>query len=74
MVTCHHLGRGATWEWAIGASSLRIGASKAPSTKAIVGKSSIAPSVLPQVGQNARHDVWDDRHIAGVPPGPVHST
>ena len=34
----------------------------------------MAPSVLPQVGQKARLDPCDDRHVAGVPPGPVQVT
>ena len=34
----------------------------------------MAPSVLPQVGQKARLDPCEDRHVAGGPPGPVHCT
>jgi hypothetical protein len=34
----------------------------------------MAPMVDPQAGQNARDDQSDDRQVAGLPPGPVHST
>ena len=34
----------------------------------------MAPTVLPQVGQKARLDPGDDRHVAGGPPGPVQVT
>lgn len=36
--------------------------------------SSMAPNVLPQVGQKARLDVAEDRQVSGAPPGPVQST
>lgn len=74
MTTCHHLGRPVTWEWPTGARTFLLFASKAPTTRATTGASSIAPTVLPQTGQNARHDFPDDRHVAGAPPAPVHST
>jgi hypothetical protein len=51
----------------------RLGRSNAPVTNATTGASSIAPIVLPQVGQKARDDHSDDRHVDGTPPGPVHS-
>ena len=52
--TCHQRGRPPLNEWPVGASSLPFGLSKAPSTRATTGLSSIAPSVLPQRGQKAR--------------------
>jgi hypothetical protein len=48
--------------------------SKAPVTNATTGASSIAPIVLPQALQNARLEYADDRHVDGLPPGPIHST
>ena len=43
-------------------------------TRATIPLSSRAPSVLPQVGQKARLDPCDDRHVAGGPPGPAQVT
>lgn len=43
-------------------------------TRATTPLSSRAPSVLPQVGQKARLDPLEERHVAGAPPGPVQST
>jgi hypothetical protein len=43
-------------------------------TRATTPLSSRAPSVLPQVGQKARLDPLEERHVAGGPPGPVQST
>lgn len=43
-------------------------------TSATIPLSSRAPRVLPQVGQKARLDPCDDRHVAGGPPGPVQVT
>ena len=43
-------------------------------TRATTPVSSRAPSVLPQVGQKARLDPLEERHVAGGPPGPVQST
>ena len=40
----------------------------------MVGSSSIAPMVLPQVLQKARLEYEEDRQIEGLPPGPTHST
>jgi hypothetical protein len=48
--------------------------SKLPSTSAITGASSIAPSVLPHAGQKDRLEKSDDRNVDGAPPGPVHET
>jgi hypothetical protein len=70
--TDHHVGRFETWEWPAGASSLRFGESKTPKAMAKVGLSSTAPMVLPQIGQKARLDQSDERHMEGVPPGSIH--
>lgn len=40
----------------------------------MTGSSSIAPTELPQMGQKARLERGEDRHMAGVPPGPIHKT
>jgi hypothetical protein len=48
--------------------------SNVPVSNAMTGASSIAPIVLPQTGQKARDDLSDDRHDAGLPPGPVQTT
>jgi hypothetical protein len=53
---------------------LRFGVSKLPMTSATTPLSSRAPIVPPQVGQKARLDPCDDRHVAGGPPGPVQVT
>jgi hypothetical protein len=48
--------------------------SKAPVASATVGASSIAPSVLPHRAQKARLERSEDRHTAGAPASPTHST
>lgn len=53
---------------------MRFGVSKLPMTRATIPLSSRAPRVLPQVGQKARLDPCDDRHVAGGPPGPAQVT
>jgi hypothetical protein len=40
----------------------------------MTGSSSIAPIELPQTGQKARLERGEDRHVAGLPPGPIHET
>ncbi len=37
----------------------------------MLGESSMAPTVLPHVGQKARDDQSDERQVAGGPPRPV---
>ena len=40
----------------------------------MVGWSSMAPSVLPQELQKALLECEEERHVAGLPPGPVQTT
>ena len=72
--TCHQRGWRETYEWYVGASSLRCGLSNAPVASATVGSSSSAPIVAPQIGQKALLENDDERHTEGSPAGPTHST
>jgi len=45
-----------------------------PLSKATTGLSSIAPTELPHLAQNAREEAADERNKEGIPPSPVHST
>jgi hypothetical protein len=56
----------------VGINSERLSLSNTPNTKPIVGASSIAPIVEPQVAQKARLEKSDDRKVAGR--SPVHLT
>ncbi|KTE15236.1 hypothetical protein ATE76_04955 [Sphingopyxis sp. H093] len=55
----------------IGINALSSGLSNTPISKATIGSSSIAPKLLPQVGQKVRLEKSDDRQVEGGPPGPV---
>lgn len=70
----HQRGRDEVNEWEVGRSALSPFASNTPSNKPMVGALSIAPRLLPQVGQNARFDCSDDGYSAGMPPSPTHFT
>lgn len=55
-------------------NSRLLGRSKVPTRSATTGLSSIAPILLPHIEQKARLEKSDERHVAGVPAGPVQLT